>query len=110
MADETAGSAEMTVSVAFALPQRQSELAISVPVGTTAIDAVELSGLRMLYPELSALPTKLAIFGRPVPPETVLKPGDRVEWLRPLPNDPKETRRRLAAQGRTMGRNSRVVG
>lgn len=105
MADETEPS--MTVSVAFALPQRQTEAEIEVRAGTTAAEAVERSGLRTLYPELATLPLRLAIFGRPVSAETVLKPGDRVEWLRPLPQDPKETRRRLAAKGQTMGRRPR---
>lgn len=107
MADEAGGSSSMTVSVAFALPRRQTELEIEVLPGTTAGEAVERSGLRILYPELATLPLQLAIFGRLVTPETALKPGDRVELLRALPNDPKEARRRLAAKGQTMGRNPR---
>jgi len=46
----------------------------------------------------------LGIHGRTVSPERVLADGDRVELYRRLPADPKETRRRLAREGRTMGR------
>jgi len=37
-----------------------------------------------------------------VPRDRVLAAGDRVEVLRPLVEDPKERRRRLAREGRSM--------
>jgi putative ubiquitin-RnfH superfamily antitoxin RatB of RatAB toxin-antitoxin module len=45
----------------------------------------------------------LGIYGRRIARDHVLGPGDRVEIYRSLTADPKDVRRRLAAQGRTMG-------
>jgi hypothetical protein len=45
-----------------------------------------------------------------VAPGHVLVDGDRVELYRPLPADPKDTRRRLAREGRTMRREGDAGG
>ena len=46
---------------------------------------------------------QLGIWGRLVNRDQTLEDGDRVEIYRPLEIDPRETRRRLAAEGKTMG-------
>ncbi len=87
------------VEVAFAAPGRQQIVALRVPAGTTAGEAVELSGLRMVFPGIEPKPV-VGIFSRKVPLEQVLAPGDRVEIYRPLIADPKEVRRRRAERDR----------
>ncbi len=99
---------EMTVEVAFALPEKQTLLALQVPVNTTVIQAVESSGILDLHPEIDLARQKLGIFGRLAKPSEVLRPGDRVEIYRPLKADPKEVRRRLAAEGKTMGKSDKM--
>lgn len=94
----------LAVTVAYALPDQQAVVALELETGATAGAAVERSGLLQRFPAISEQPLKLAIFGRIVPMGAALAAGDRVEILRPLPNDPKETRRKLAARGQTMGR------
>lgn len=94
---------EIAVSVAYAERDRQTVIELAVPAGTTAAEAVERSGIRARHPGIAA-DAALGVFGRIVPPTVVLEPGDRVELYRPLPADPKETRRKLAREGRTMGR------
>lgn len=94
--------ARIRVEVAWALPDAQTLLALEVPAGTTAAGAVTLSGIRARHPEIPA-DAPLGVFGRAVAGGSVLRDGDRVEIYRPLPADPKETRRRLAREGRTMG-------
>lgn len=100
MASETA----IRVEVVFALPERQKLVALEVPQGCTAREAVERSGLRAEFPEIDPDRNALGIFGRRCPPDQALRSGDRVEIYRPLKADPKEVRRELAARGRTMGR------
>jgi len=90
------------VEVAYAERERQTLLVLDVESGTTASQAVERSGIRALH-GLGA-DVALGIWGRSVAPSAVLEAGDRVELYRPVPVDPKETRRALARQGRTMGR------
>jgi uncharacterized protein len=93
-----------TVEVAYARPERQAVVLVKLADGMTALGAVEASGLLRLHEELRDRPLDLGIFGRPVPASTPLRAGDRVEIYRRLTADPREARRRLAAEGRTMGR------
>lgn len=104
--EKSTGGAQraLNVEVAYALPRLQRVLEVPFVEGMTAMQAVESAGLLQEFPELSATTLTLGVFGRVVPPAQVLRPGDRVEIYRPLKVDPREARRRLAAQGRTMGR------
>ncbi|HUO95936.1 MAG TPA: RnfH family protein [Steroidobacteraceae bacterium] len=94
---------DIRVSVAYAERDRQTVIELLVPAGTTAAEAVERAGIRERHPGI-AQDAPLGIFGRKVAAGTVLAAGDRVELYRSLPADPKETRRRLAREGRTMGK------
>jgi putative ubiquitin-RnfH superfamily antitoxin RatB of RatAB toxin-antitoxin module len=49
------------------------------------------------HPQISLEKQAFGIFGRRVPPGTRLAPGDRIEVYRALAMDPKEARRRRAA-------------
>jgi uncharacterized protein len=91
------------VEVAYALPDRQTVVRVELSDAMTALEAVEASGLLQRHAELGGRRLELGIFGRSVPPDEPLKDGDRVEIYRPLRADPREARRRLAAEGRTMG-------
>lgn len=98
-----ADEAMIPVEVAFALPERQLVVSLTVPVGTHAEQAVHLSGILERFPEIDLARHRIGVFGRLCAPERVLEAGDRVEIYRPLKADPKEVRRRLAAEGRSMG-------
>lgn len=91
------------VEVAYALPERQLVVAVEVPAGTTAIEAVRLSGIEEQFPGIDPDASPLGVFGKRVRPGQVLAQGDRVEIYRPLQADPKVVRRELAAMGRSMG-------
>ena len=94
----------MKVEVAYALPDRQWLIALEVDEAATVGDALRLSGLLDQVPALAGQRLTLGVFGRIVAPEHRLRHADRVEVLRPLSADPKDARRRLAAEGKTMGR------
>ena len=92
------GDADIAVEVVYALAQRQCLVALNVRRGTTVREAVALSGLLRLYPEIEPACDSgmIGIFGKRVPPDTVLQHGERVELYRPMTADPKEARRRRA--------------
>ncbi|WP_263081910.1 RnfH family protein [Endozoicomonas sp. Mp262] len=92
----------LTVEVAYAKPFEQKILSVKVAKGTTVYDAVRLSGIVNLFPEINLETAKLGIFGKavPKPQERELKAGDRVEIYRPLIADPKEARRKRAEKAR----------
>ena len=100
----------MRVEVVYALPDRQTLLALEVEPGTTALEAVRRSGILDRHPELAGGELDLGVFGKRVTAEQVLVEDDRVEIYRPLLADPREVRRKLAAEGRTMGRVRKGAG
>ena len=91
------------VEVVYALAERQVLLAITIPAGATAGDAVEQSGIARQFPEQDLSACQLGIWGRLVESDQSLDDGDRVEIYRPLEIDPREARRKLAADGKSMG-------
>ncbi len=90
------------VEVAYATPERQLILELKVPVGSEARDAVMASDINRYFPDLDREQADLAIWGKLARPGQKLEPGDRVEILRPLIADPKEVRRKRAAEGKRM--------
>ena len=94
-----AAEARVPVEVVYALAEAQVVVPLELPVGSTAADALERSGLTTRFPEI-AQGAKIGVYGRIVTPDTRLAPGDRVEIYRPLIADPKQARR-LRAEVRT---------
>jgi len=87
------------VEVAYAKPEQQVIVSLKVPVGTTAKQAIDASGLLKRFPEIDETDIKTGIFGNTCKLEQSLKQGDRVEIYRPLVHDPKEARRQRAESG-----------
>jgi uncharacterized protein len=96
----------IAIVVACAEAGRQTVVELEVPVGCTAGEAIERSGILARHPALDPAACGFGIFGREVTRDRVLAAGDRVEVLRPLAEDPRERRRRLARQGRSMSGRS----
>lgn len=92
----------LSIEVAYGLPQEQVLLALTVPAGTTAREAVRLSRLAERYPALDPEHAPLGIFGKllKTPDSHELRSGDRVEIYRPLLIDPKEARRLRAERAK----------
>ena len=93
---------EITVEVAYALPDRQKIISLLVPEGTTLLQAAELSGICDYFPDIDLASTKMGIFGKavPKPNEQAMRSGERVEIYRPLIADPKEMRRKRAEKAK----------
>jgi putative ubiquitin-RnfH superfamily antitoxin RatB of RatAB toxin-antitoxin module len=89
-------SATIPVEVVYALPERQTLLALQMPAGATVREAIEQSGVLQLHPEIDLSQAAVGIFGRRAPLDARLREHDRVEIYRPLTADPKDARRRRA--------------
>jgi uncharacterized protein len=87
------------VEVVFALPFAQDICRLRVPAGTTVAQVIERAGVMARHPEIDLKKDRVAVYGRIVSPDMVLRDRDRVEILRPLNADPKEVRRRRASRG-----------
>lgn len=95
-----ASSAVIHVEVAYARPEQQAVLPLTVAPGTTVEQAVQLSGLLERFPEIDLSRNKVGIFGALTRLDRPLQEHDRVEIYRPLCGDPRELRRRRIAQGK----------
>jgi len=100
----------ITVEVAYALPQIQTIISITVESGTTALEAIQRSGLLLQFPDISLKDCKIGIFGKIVSHGAVLRPMDRVEIYRPLIANPKEARRLRAANKEDAAAKNRSSG
>ena len=92
------------VEVVYATPSLQHVVEVTVPVGSTAREVVEESDILSLFDEIDLSKNKVGIYSRVVHLDAVLEDGDRLEIYRPLKADPKTVRRRLAEEGKTMGK------
>lgn len=93
-------SEEFPVEVAYALPQQQTVLTVQIKPDATVAQAIELSGILMKFPELDPANLKVGIYGKAVKLDDGLRAKDRIEIYRPLLADPREVRKKRAAEGK----------
>ncbi|RUL78399.1 RnfH family protein [Dyella choica] len=86
----------ITVEVVCAMPERQLLRRVSLPAGSSVLQAVQQSGILDELRERVFDPERLGLFSRRVAADETLQDGDRVEIYRPLTLDPKDARRRRA--------------
>lgn len=92
-----------SVEVVFALPRRQALVTVTLEEGATVSDAIAQSSLSSLFPDWDIGKCAVGVWGRIAARDQRLQQGDRVEIYRPLLIDPREARRALAAEGKSMG-------
>ena len=103
-------SDQITVEVAYAKPEQQSLLTLSVASNQTVKQVIERSGILQQFPEIDLDAQKVGIWSRPVKLQDTVKNGDRIEIYRPLIADPKDLRRRRAEKAKEEGRADKVTG
>lgn len=95
---------QIKVEIAYARPDAQSIVVVEVDEGATVEQAITLSRIKEHYPEIDLAKNKVGLFGKLSKLTQVLKEMDRVEIYRPLIADPKEVRRKRAAEGKRMSK------
>lgn len=96
--------AEIEVLLLYSPSAREvQEEVLRVPAGSTLHEAIASCGRLArdgAFADLIAKGGHVGVWGRKMPPETVLQAGDRIEVYRPLRVDPKVARReRFDRQG-----------
>jgi uncharacterized protein len=84
----------MNVGVCYAEVDRQLWMRLEVPDNSSIEEAIKLSGVLKLYPEINLTNQKVGIFGKITPLDTAVKDGDRVEIYRQITVDPQTVQRR----------------
>jgi len=100
----------ITIEVTYALPAKQTLLSLSVPQGTSVLEALEQSGILVLHSDIDLSINKVGIWYKTTKLDTILNEGDRVEIYRPLIADPKEVRKKRAQKAVDEGRANKVTG
>jgi len=88
----------ITIELIYALPDEQELITMQVEDGTSIEDAIHASGILEKYPQIDLAKNKVGIFSKVSKMDTPLREGDRIEIYRPLIADPKEVRKRKAAE------------
>lgn len=82
----------ITITVAYATPQRQIEIALTVEENCTLALAIQRSGILKIFPEIKLGRDPVGILGKKKALDEIIQNGDRVEIYRSLKMDPKQAR------------------
>ena len=93
---------KLAVEVAYALPEKQLVVAVDVVPEATLEEAIRASGILERCPEIDLAKNKVGVFGKLGKLSDTLYADDRVEIYRSLIADPKEVRKKRAAEGKVM--------
>jgi len=77
-------------------------LAFEIDEGATAEDVIKKSGILEQYPELDLTKNKIGLFSKLIKLDHLMREKDRIEIYRPLIADPKEIRKKRAAEGKAL--------
>ena len=102
--DNPSSPATVRVEVAYAQPDRQVIIPVDLPEGATLEQAIIQARIQEQFPEIALQTAKVGVFGKLSKPSAIARAGDRIEVYRPLLADPKEVRKKRAAEGKRMRR------
>ncbi|MEZ7766174.1 RnfH family protein [Haemophilus parahaemolyticus] len=91
-------SEKIVVEVVYAYPERYFLKKLTLENPITIQNAIVQSGILEKYTEIDLRQNKVGIFSRLAKLTDVVENGDRIEIYRPLVADPKEIRRKRAAE------------
>lgn len=91
-------SEKIVVEVVYAYPERYFLKKLTLENPITIQNAIVQSGVLEKYTEIDLRQNKVGIFSRLAKLTDVVENGDRIEIYRPLIADPKEIRRKRAAE------------
>jgi putative ubiquitin-RnfH superfamily antitoxin RatB of RatAB toxin-antitoxin module len=92
----------MKFEVAYGRMDEQTLLSVEAESPLTLQQVIERSGILQRHPEIDLAKNKVGVFGKAAKLDAQLTEGDRVEIYRPLIADPKEARKKRAAEGKSM--------
>lgn len=98
---------QISVEVVFARPGEQALEQFRVAADATVEDVIRQSGFLERFPEIDMAQAKVGVFGKLTKLDATLNEGDRIEIYRPLIADPKEARKKRAAEGKAMKKGAR---
>jgi uncharacterized protein len=92
------GTESLHVEIVYALPGDTTVIPVTVTRGTTVGEAIQLSAIRQIIPDIKLDDQRIGVFNQIVTLKDLVNEGDRIEIYRSLIADPKESRRKRAAR------------
>ena len=92
----------INVELIYALPDEQELMTLSVSEDSTIYDVILKASIVDKYPELDMASMEVGLFGKLAKKDQKVRERDRIEIYRPLIADPKEVRKRRAAEGKKL--------
>ncbi len=86
----------LEVEVAYAKPNTQALISVTLAAEATVEQAIIRSGILSRFPEIDLKTTEVGIFGKICRLSDSVKTGDRIEIYRPLSQNPMDARRQRA--------------
>ena len=93
---------KIKVEVAYGYAKKQALLSVDVPEGSEVKEVILASNILELFPEIDLDKVKVGLFGKLTKMNQAVRERDRIEIYRPLIADPKEVRKRRAAEGKRL--------
>lgn len=93
-------SEKIVVEVAYAEPDTQVIIPVSVDSNMTVEEIIRHSGILDTFPAIDLAINKVGVFGKLTKLSSTLREGDRIEIYRALIADPKAVRAQRAAAGK----------
>lgn len=90
----------LNISIAYARPDRQIEISLTIEESCTVAMAIRRSTILDQFSEIDLAKAAVGIFSKKAALDDLLQEGDRIEIYRPLLIDPKEARRLRAERKR----------
>ncbi|MEE9310321.1 MAG: RnfH family protein [Cocleimonas sp.] len=90
------------VEIVYGLADEQALLSVDVPENTTIKDVIIASKIIEHFPQIDIETVKVGLFGKLTKMDQTVRERDRIEIYRPLIADPKEVRKRRAAEGKRL--------
>lgn len=85
--------ADIHVEVAYATPERQRLIPVTLAANSTVEQAIAASGILQEFPEIDLGQQKVGVFSSICKLDKTIEDGDRVEIYRPLQQNPMDARR-----------------
>ncbi|AAO90809.1 RnfH family protein [Coxiella burnetii] len=90
----------ISIIIAYATPEKQVEIPLTVEESCTLVVAVKRSGILQQFPEINLSQAIVGIHNKRTALDAGLRDGDRIEIYRPLTMDPKQARLLRAKRGK----------
>ena len=102
--NSTVSEPTIKVELVYATPKQQYVTKMTVPIGSTAREVIEKSNFLSRFADIDLSKNRVGVYSRLIALDAALKDGDRLEIYRPLTADPKIVRRKLAREGKSIGK------